>query len=136
MPDNILVVEYEPKYTDRVRQALAGQPLQITFARDGEEAQRALAAGLPKLVVLSTVVPKGNPGEIIKTIRQQSATLPILLTVSGYSGTSPAQDAARYGANDIIPKPYVEADILAKVQQLLGLPAQPQLTSNDIFGDI
>ena len=136
MPDNILVVEYEPKYTDRVRQALTGLPLTASFARDGEEALRAIASSHPALIVLSSVVPKGNAGDIIKAIRGRSLTTPILLTVSGYNGKEPAQDAARFGVSDILPKPYTEADFLAKVQSVLGLPATPQLTSDDIFGDI
>lgn len=136
MPDNILVVEYEPKYTDRVRQALTGLPLTVTFARDGQEALREVASSHPALIVLSSVVPKGNAGDIIKAIRGRSLTTPILLTVSGYSGKDPAQDVARFGVSDILPKPYTEADFLAKVQSLLGLPATPQLTSDDIFGDI
>ncbi|MGZ8867740.1 MAG: TonB family protein [Thermoanaerobaculia bacterium] len=136
MPDNILVVEYEPKYTDRVRQALTGQPVTASFARDGEEALRALAAELPALVVLSSVVPKGNAGDIIKALRSRSATTPILLVVSGYNGKEPAQDAARFGVSDILPKPYTETDFLGKVQRILGLPSGPQLTSDDIFGDI
>ena len=136
MTDNILVVEYEPRYTDRVRQALAGLPLTASFAKDGEEALRSLASVDPALVVLSSVIPKGSAGDIIQAVRERSLTTPILLTISGYNGTEPAQDAARFGVSDILPKPYTEADFLAKVQQVLGLPATPQLTSDDIFGDM
>ena len=135
MPDNILVVEYEPRYTDRVRQAFAGQPVNLAFARDGEEAMRALAGELPRLVVLSSVIPKGSPADLIRAIRSRSEKTPILLTISGYTGTSPAQDAARMGASDILRKPFSEAELLGKVQQLIGAPGQ-QLTSADIFGDI
>jgi TonB family protein len=136
MPDNILVIEYEPKYTDRVRQALAGLPLTASFAKDAEEALRSLASADPALVVLSSVIPKGSAGDIIQAVRERSLTTPILLTISGYSGKEPAEDATRFGVSDILAKPYTEADFLAKVQQVLGLPATPQLTSDDIFGDI
>src|SRR5688572_19238494 len=136
MPDNILVIEYEPKYTDRVRQALGGLPLTASFAKDAEEALQSLASADPALVVLSSVIPKGSAGDIIQAVRERSLTTPIVLTISGYSGKEPAQDAARFGVSDILPKPYTEADLLAKVQQVLGLPATPQLTSDDIFGDI
>src|SRR5687767_15330826 len=135
MPDNILVIEYEPKYTDRVRQALGGLPLTASFAKDAEEALQSLASADPALVVLSSVIPKGNAGDIIQAVRERSLTTPILLTISGYGG-KPAEDAARFGVSDILPKPYTEADLLAKVQQVLGLPATPQLTSDDLFGDI
>src|SRR5437763_12771545 len=85
MPENILVVEYEPRYTDRVKQALSGQPFLPSFAKDGEEAIRALDAAEPRLIVLSSVVPKISTSELIRAIRGRTPlqNTPILLTVSG-----------------------------------------------------
>src|ERR1051325_1846683 len=143
MPENILVVEYEPRYTDRVKQALAGQPFQPQFAKDGDEALRYISAQEPKLIVLSSVVPKVSTPELIRAIRTRKslAETPILLTVSGYTGKTPRQDAARMGASDILPKPYSESEFLGKVQQLLGTPAAAPavasgFTSNEIFGEL
>jgi TonB family protein len=147
MSENILVVEYEPRYTDRVRQALAGQPFVPSFAKDGEEAMRALEEQRqPRLIVLSSIVPKISTTELIRAIRGRNAlsAIPILLTVSGYNGKSPKQDAERVGASDILPKPYSEMEFLGKVHQMLGIrapapppvPAGQQLTSNEIFGDL
>ena len=100
MPENILVIEYEPRYTDRVKQALAGQPVEPSFAHDGDEAIRALDSQRPKLIVLSSIVPKTSTSELIHAIRQRDhlQKTPILLTVSGYTGSSPKQDALRLGA--------------------------------------
>jgi TonB family protein len=141
MPENILVVEYEPRYTDRVRQALTGQPFTMTFARDGEEAIKALDGEQPRLIVLSSVVPKVSTTELIRAIRGRKPLqeTPILLTVSGYNGKSPKADAQRVGASDILPKPYSETEFLGKVQQMLGVRGEApgaQLTSNEIFGDL
>lgn len=160
MPENILVVEYEPRYTDRVKQALAGQPFEAWFAKDGEEALKVIDAVQPKLIVLSSVIPKVSTSDLIRAIRGRSslARTPILLTVSGYRGESPRSDAGRLGASDILPKPYTETEFLGKVQQMLGVaqvswspvldgdftvrmaspPAaeQGQLTSNEIFGEL
>jgi len=140
MSENILVVEYEPRYTDRVKQALAGQPFNTTFAKDGEEAMKALDGGQPRLIVLSSVVPKISTTELIRAIRGRKPLqeTPILLTVSGYNGKSPRQDAQRVGASDILPKPYSETEFLGKVQQLLGVSgdATVKLTSSEIFGDL
>ncbi len=141
MSENILVVEYEPRYTDRVKQALSGQPFNPTFANDGEEAMRALDGVQPRLIVLSSVVPKISTTELIRAIRGRKPLqeTPILLTVSGYNGKSPKQDAQRVGASDILPKPYSEGEFLGKVQQMLGVAAASvttKLTSNEIFGDL
>ena len=138
MSDNILVIEYEPRYIERVRQALTGQPLEPSFAHDADEALRALDAPQhPKLIVLSTIIPKTNSGDMIRAIRERVhlQQIPILLTVSGYSGSSPKQDAIRMGATDILAKPYSEGDFLSKVHQMLGR-AEGQLTSDQIFGDV
>jgi TonB family protein len=140
MSENILVVEYEPRYTDRVKQALSGQPFQPTFAKDGEEAMRALDGEQPSLIVLSSVVPKISTTELIRAIRGRKPLqeTPILLTVSGYNGKSPKQDAQRVGASDILPKPYSESEFIDKVQEMLGRPASvtTKLTSTEIFGDL
>ncbi len=159
MPETILVVEYEPRYTDRVKHALAGQAYQAVFAKDGEEAMRFLEDSRPRLVVLSSVVPKVSTADLIRAIRGRDATkkTPILVTVSGYRGESPRADAARLGASDILPKPYTEGEFLGKVQQMLGIapPLSPSLdtdltirtttklagpegglTSNEIFGEL
>jgi TonB family protein len=158
MAENILVVEYEPRYTDRVRQALAGQPFEASFAKDGEEALRVIDTTQPRLIVLSSVVPKVSTSDLIRAIRGRNVLqrTPILLTVSGYRGDSPRADAARLGASDILPKPYSENEFLGKVQQMLGVApvawspaldgdftvrmtspaADGQLTSNEIFGEL
>ncbi len=146
MAENILVVEYEPRYTDRVRQALSGQPLNVAFAKDGEEAIRAIDAQQPTLIVMTAVVPKISASELIRMIRARAGmqSTPILLTVSGYSGKNPQQDALKVGASDILPKPYTEADLLARVRQMLGIggaaiaatPAPAPMTSAEIFGDL
>ncbi|HET7710962.1 MAG TPA: TonB family protein [Thermoanaerobaculia bacterium] len=141
MADNILVVEYEPRYTDRVKHALSGQPIEPAFAKDGDEALRALD-GSPKLIVISSVIPKTSPAELIKVIRDRKALerIPILLTMSGYTGKSTKQDALKLGATDILPKPYSESEFLGKVQEMLGVQrdkaAPGRITSEEIFGEL
>lgn len=146
MSEEILVVEYEPRYTERVKQALSGQAVSPVFARDGEEAIHALDRMNPKLIVLSSMIPKVATAELIRSIRMRdgASATPILLTVSGYSGANSQADANRVGANDILAKPYTENALLDKMGQLLGIQFAPpaavapgeRLTSDEIFGDL
>jgi TonB family protein len=129
MPNSIFVVEYEPRYIERVRQALSGYS-QPTFAKDGEEALRTLQASAPGLIILSSIIPKISTSELIRKIRGMAhlQSTPILITVSGYNGKSPKADAVKLGASDILPKPYSEGEFLNKVRQLLEPPAMPEPT--------
>ncbi|PYQ36139.1 MAG: hypothetical protein DMF57_01005 [Acidobacteria bacterium] len=157
MPENILVVEQESTYADRVRQALAGQPFVPLFVKSGDEALQAIDREHPRLIVLSDAA-------LIRTIRSRRSgeQTPILLTVAGYNGSAPKQDATALGASDILRKPYSESEFLDKVQQMLasahaalGPLAEhhreytvrhanvprlseggTQLTSREIFGDL
>ncbi|MGK2855921.1 MAG: response regulator, partial [Thermoanaerobaculia bacterium] len=159
MPERILVVEYEPRYTERVRQALSGQSYEAVFAKDGEEALVALSQSGPQLIVLSSIIPKISTSELIRRVRAnvQFQNTPILITVSGYNGKNPKSDAIRLGANDILPKPYSEGEFLNKIKHLAATASEPdasqaqtvqmpmikpgaaatgKLTSDDIFGEL
>ena len=123
MSEEILVVEYEPRYIERIRQAIAPYPIKPIFARDGDEALAALESAHPRLIVLSSIIPKISTGDLIRQMRNRpaAATAPILVTISGYNGKTPRADAVRLGASDLLPKPYSEAEFLGKVQEMLGL---------------
>ena len=111
MPENILVVEREPRDAELVRQALAGQPFTPSFVREGEEALRALDTTQPKLIVLPSP-------DLVGLIRERPGLqkIPVL----------------------VLAKPFSASDFLGQVRQLLARKVAPagSLTSNDIFGDI
>jgi TonB family protein len=149
MPQTILVVEHEQRYIERIKQAVAGQSLDLRFVPDDAAALMAIGISNPALIVLSSP-------HLIQAIRERHPLqpAPILFTPSDYRGTTPKEDAAGFGASDLLPKPYSESQFLGKVQQMLGLPQrgreftarpaavpafageQNQLTSNEIFGDL
>jgi len=161
MPENILVIEYEPRYAERLRQVLIQEAFAPTFVKDGEEALRAILDHSWQLIVLSSVTPKVSAADLVREIRtlDKVQVTPVLLTVSGYKGSTPKADAVRFGASDLLAKPYSDEELLAKVNGLLGtsarlppkegesvqtrmqspLPVKPgeiPLTSTDIFGDL
>ena len=161
MPDNILVIEYEPRYAELLRQVLTQEAFAPTFVKDGEEALRAILDHSWQLIVLSSVTPKVSAADLVREIRtgETGKATPVLLTVSGYKGSTPKADALRFGASDLLAKPYSDEELLAKVNGLLGTsvmlrpkagegdpirmpapppikPAEQTLTSTDIFGDL
>src|SRR5687767_417774 len=134
----ILVVEHEPRYSERMKEALKARPVELHFARDGDEALQILDQKHPRLVILSSVIPRISTADLIRQIKARAggASTPILITVSGYTGKNPRGDAMRLGADDIVPKPFQDLEFAEKVDHLIALHSGPKLTSNQIFGEL
>lgn len=66
MAKKILLIEYEPRYLDRIRGHLAGKDFDLVVAKDGEEGLEAYKRGRPDLVLVSSVLPKLRTPDVIK----------------------------------------------------------------------
>lgn len=146
-----LLIEYEPRYLDRIRGFLLTQPdVELVAARDGEEGLEAYRRVRPDLVLVSSVLPKMRTPDVIKGMQAMGPTPPILLMMSGYKGRNKRADAQRVGATSILEKPFTEEVFQAEVAMALGLrpvldmspppgasdPAAPLLSAYDIFSDV
>jgi TonB family protein len=145
MAKTILLIEYEPRYLDRIKGYLAGKDFELVVAKDGEDGLEVYKRGRPDLVLISTVLPKLRTRDVIRGMQGLGPTPPILLMASGYKGKDKKADAAREGATGILEKPFVEESLLAEIASALGTKAaepfpgvasQPLLSADDIFSDV
>jgi TonB family protein len=145
-----LLIEYEPRYLDKIRGFLLTQPdVELVAARDGEEGLEAYRRARPDLVLVSSVLPKMRTPDVIKGMQALGPTPPILLMMSGYKGRNKRADAQRVGATSILEKPFTEELFQAEVSMALGLrpvldappagasdPGTHLLSADDIFSDV
>ncbi len=148
-----LLIEYEPRYLERIRQYLANQSqtVELVMARDGEEGLDLYRESRPDLVLISSVLPKLRTPDVIKGMQAMGPTPPVLLMMSGYKGRNKRADAHRVGATSILEKPFSEEVFQAEVAMALGLrpaiemppsagppsdPGAPLLSADDIFSDV
>ncbi len=145
MAKTILLIEYEPRYLDRIKGYLAGKDYELVVAKDGEDGLEAYKRNRPDLVLISTVLPKLRTRDVIHGMQALGATPPILLMASGYKGKDKKADAAREGATGILEKPFAEEALLAEIAAALGAKGaepfpgasgQPLLSADDIFSDV
>ena len=162
MSANILVIEYEPRYVDRVRTALAGPGHRVEIAADLDQAVERCAHFEPQLVIMTSVLPRLKIEDAITQLRARAGlrTTPFLILMSGYGGSDTRADSARYGAQDILERPFSAEALLDKVERLLDESIGPvateaipketlealrrdiesgresSLTSDQLFGDI
>jgi TonB family protein len=163
MTANILVVEYEQRYVDQVRAALADSQHHVQVAGDLDRAVEICAHFEPQLVIITSVLPRLKIEDAITQLRARAGLrlTPFMILMSGYDGGDHQADAAEYGAQDIMERPFTRDALRARVEQLLSSPAAtlatqaiPQetlealrrgaeetgggesLTSDELFGDI
>jgi len=148
-----LLIEYEPRYLEQIRQYLAGQSqtVELVMARDGEEGLELYRKSRPDLVLISSILPKLRTPDVIKGMQALGPTPPVLLMMSGYKGRNKRADAQRVGATSILEKPFSRDVFQAEVAMALGLrpaiempsssgppsdPGAPLLSAEDIFSGV
>jgi len=145
MAKTILLIEYEPRYLDRIKGYLAGKDFELVVAKDGEDGLDAYKRNRPDLVLISTVLPKIRTRDVIRGMQNVGPTPPILLMASGYKGKDKKADAAREGATGILEKPFAEETLLSEISAALGAKTQDPfpgaagqhlLSADDIFSDV
>ena len=136
----ILVVEDDPDINKLLCRILEGAGYACRPAYSGTEA--ALWAGQYDydLVLLDLMLPGLTGEELIAQLRQRR-TMPIIV-LSAKTGLEDRVNVLRLGADDFIPKPFDNAEVLARVEaqlrrykQFSGGPGGKVLTHGDLVLD-
>ncbi|MBI2570375.1 MAG: response regulator [Candidatus Schekmanbacteria bacterium] len=96
--------------------ALAGE------ANNGLEAIKAYKTSRPDVVLLDIVMPIMDGISTLRTIRELDPTACVIM-VSSMSMQQKVVEAARAGAKQFVVKPFKEEQVVARIKQVLGLPA-------------
>lgn len=90
----------------------------VQSARNTDQAHSLMAKTHPMLVVLDILAPSMNGLAWIQQLRQQHATLPIIIASSQSSYRDRIQ-ALEQGANDYIAKPFHPKELLIRIHRIL-----------------
>ena len=114
---NILVVEYDPDINKLLCRILEGAGYACRPAFSGSEA--VLWAGQYEydLVLLDLMLPGLTGEEFIAQMRQKK-TMPIIV-LSAKAGVESRVNVLKLGADDFIPKPFDNSEVLARVEAQL-----------------
>lgn len=114
----ILVVEDDARVASFIRRGLREEGYAVDVASDGEDALFQAQTNDYDLLVLDLVLPKRSGLEVLKTLRADGITIPIIiLTAKG-----DPQDKVTgldTGADDYLAKPFPFDELLARVRALL-----------------
>jgi two-component system, NtrC family, nitrogen regulation response regulator NtrX len=120
MTATILIVDDEPQILQAIAGLLQDEDFEVLTAPDGEAALKKVREELPDLVLLDIALPGRDGLEILKDLKDQHPTMPVIM-ISAYGSVENAVKATRLGAYDFIEKPPHADKILLSVRNALEM---------------
>ena len=131
--ERILVVEDDPAILAGLEAKLHLEGYDARLAADGEEARALLSDEPFDLVVLDLMLPKLDGMSLLRWLRKQSRTLPVLI-VSAKGRETEKVEGLRAGADDYLAKPFGLEELTARIEALLRRSGGGRKTVS--FGDV
>jgi len=119
-----LVIEDDPKISSFIEKGLQQNGFAVDTADDGEQGLQLALAVPYDIAVIDIMLPGMDGLNLIDTLRQQGVNAPILV-LSARHTVDDRIAGLRRGADDYMVKPFIFAELLARVQALMRRSAKP-----------
>jgi len=127
MNNRILFVDDEKNILDGLRHQLYQQRKQwdMRFASSVDEALTLMASTPVDAVVTDVMMPGRDGFDLLKTLRQAEETkdIPVVI-LTGIADTNLKRKALDMGVTDLLAKPVMHEDLVARLRNMLNLKAQ------------
>ncbi len=114
----ILVVEDSERLNEFISTQLKKNGYSITQAFNGKQAFKFLKNGFFDLVILDIKLGDIDGLQILKTIRVQDKTLPVMI-ISSISDDETKLAGFRIGCDDYLTKPFYASDMIMRVNRMI-----------------
>ena len=94
------------------------EDFKIINTNSGKEALKLLDDENPAIVILDMMLPDMNGIDLLKTIKA-SKGIPVIM-LSGKDAPQLVESAKEAGADDFLPKPFRDEELVSKVKALVG----------------
>ncbi|MBW8192271.1 response regulator [Neiella marina] len=113
----ILLIDDDIDLASLLKELLQYEGYELDAVHDGAAGLALAKTGQHELVLLDVMLPKLNGFELLKQLRQHSSIPVIMLTARG----EPADRVLglEHGADDYLPKPFTEAELVARMKAVL-----------------
>ena len=129
MSDKILIVEDEEKLNRMLELELQYEGYETGKAMDGRTGLEMALSGEYQLVLLDIMLPVINGLEVLRRIRREDESLPVIL-LTARDTTMDKVSGLDLGADDYITKPFAIEELLARIRTALRKQAQRKPEQN------
>lgn len=118
--NSVLVVDDMTDHLKLIAKIIGGQ-YKTALAKSGVQALKYLESNTPDLILLDIQMPEMDGYEVLRRIRNNSATskIPVLFVSSGMTQEISIK-CTELNAQGYIKKPFVTEDVLKKIEQYLA----------------
>jgi PAS domain S-box-containing protein len=124
----VLIVDDQPGAREVLRGLLTGQGYDLAFASNGEEALAKAAELGPDLILLDVMMPGMDGFEVCRRLRADPllAKVPIIM-ITALDDRDARLQGLKLGVDDFITKPFISAELQARVRTITRLNRQRRL---------
>ncbi len=130
----IFVLEDSRMFREHLEYILERQNYQLLFASTIAEARQILDQEIPDLLLLDIELPDGNGLQLCRELRKRKEfkERPILF-ISSLTDKETKVQGFQAGADDYVPKPFDELELLARIERHLELAHSRQSLEEGLF---
>lgn len=125
---HLLLVDDDTELTELLSDILGLEGFQVTIAQNGEQGLELISDEID-LILLDIMMPKMNGMEMLKQLRTQWQTPVLMLTAKGEEIDRVI--GLEFGADDYLPKPFSERELLARIKAILRRTQDKPESSQD-----
>jgi DNA-binding response OmpR family regulator len=118
MTPRVMVIEDEPALARGLCDNLADQGFDVKHVAHGDEAEAAIRAEHPDVVVLDLLLPGRSGLDVLKGLRASGDATPVLV-LTARSEVVDRVVGLELGADDYLGKPFAIQELIARVRALL-----------------
>jgi two-component system OmpR family response regulator len=134
-PIRVLVVDDEPAISDLLAMALRYEGCEVTTAEDGEQALRGATETHPDVVVLDLMLPDVDGLEVLRRLRAETPTLPVLF-LTARDSVEDRVAGLTAGGDDYVTKPFSLEEVIARVRALVRRAVPMERNAVLVVGDL
>jgi len=114
----ILLIEDEIKLSSFIKRGLVAERYAVDVAKDGRNGLELAETYQYDLIVLDLMLPGMDGGEVLRRIRKQNSSVPVLILSARGSVEDKVSHMER-GADDYLTKPFAFAELLVRIKALM-----------------